>query len=410
MSGSATLRFAGVYALLTSLEIVGETLPVKLLHYGCKPLLMLSLLVYLYTSRPKEGMTRSLRWIVAGLFFALAGDVFLMIREVDLFAPGLASFLLMQLCYIAAFRISIREGGKVLSLRQVVSKALPFVIYLAVFLYFLYTPLMRNPATASLWVPVVVYVLCISSMGILATLRRGSVPAASYRRVLAGALLFMLSDSLIAINKFMVPVPAGALLVMSTYAAAQYGIVTGMLVSAFAGWQKKSSGLQHFFLNMKPIRNRLPGFKATCILVGVLNIIFAGSMFAQGVIKSMAQFKVPSVVLASPHYEDAMFFVFLHMFMIGALVIMIGILAEDPLKKVWVARALVLMHLVYAYFDIRSSDTYFGNALYQGPSSVVPVYIDLFYVVLFLRLSFAREQQEVVPVTGRRKQKLTRLS
>ena len=133
----------------------------------------------------------------------------------------------------------------------------------------------------------------------------------------------------------------------------------------------------------------IPGFKATCIIVGTLDILLAGSMFAKGVIKGMAEFKVPPAQLASPHYADAMFWVFLHMFMIGVLIITIGLLAENPAKKVWAARALVLMHCVYAFLDIQTSDNYFGNALYQGPRSVIPVFIDVLYILLFLRLSFA---------------------
>ena len=138
------------------------------------------------------------------------------------------------------------------------------------------------------------------------------------------------------------------------------------------------------------LKKLLPGFKTSCFMVGSLDILLAGSMFAKGVMKGMAEFKVPENLLASPYYSDAMSWVFLHMFMIGVLLIMIGILAENPVKQVWVARVLVLMHVVYAYLDIRSSDNYFGNALYQGSSSVIPVFVDLFYILLFLRLSVFR--------------------
>jgi hypothetical protein len=59
----------------------------------------------------------------------------------------------------------------------------------------------------------------------------------------------------------------------------------------------------------------------------------------------------------------------------------------------------VVMHCVYAFMDIRTSDNYFGSALYQGPASVVPVFIDLFYILLFLRLSFPRTQKKPERVT-----------
>lgn len=147
---------------------------------------------------------------------------------------------------------------------------------------------------------------------------------------------------------------------------------------------------------MRSLQKLLPGFRATCLLVGSLNILLAGSMLIKGVIPGMAEFKVPAPILASPHYEDAMLWVFLHMFMIGVLVMLIGLLAENPVKQVWVARVLVVMHSVYAFLDIRTSDNYFGNALYQGPESVIPVFIDLFYILLFLRLSFPKRVKEPV--------------
>ncbi|GAA4460168.1 lysoplasmalogenase [Nibrella saemangeumensis] len=229
MPKSSRLRFGGLYAALCILTIAGETIPVKLLLYGCKPLLMLSLMGYLYVNKPAAGFSRSLRWLFIGLFFALAGDVFLMIQEADLFAAGLASFLVMQVCYSIAFRYSVTDNGASFTRRRGMRNALPFLAYLAGFLYLLYDPLLRNPATAPLWIPVVVYVLCISTMSWMATLRRAAAPTDSYRWVLVGALLFMASDSLIAINKFIQPIPASAWLILGTYAAAQYGIVRGML-------------------------------------------------------------------------------------------------------------------------------------------------------------------------------------
>ena len=150
---------------------------------------------------------------------------------------------------------------------------------------------------------------------------------------------------------------------------------------------------------MRFVKKMLPGFRATCLIVGTMDILLASSMFAKGVMRGMAEFKVPQQQLSSPHYADAMSWVFLHMFMIGVLIIAIGLLAENPAKKVWAARVLVLMHCVYAFLDVRTSDNYFGNALYQGPGSVIPVFIDLFYILLFLRLSFPKKAEKSYQLT-----------
>lgn len=145
---------------------------------------------------------------------------------------------------------------------------------------------------------------------------------------------------------------------------------------------------------MRLPKKRILDFRTTCLIVGTLDILLAGSMFAKGVMRGMAEFKVPSQQLNSPHYADAMSWVFLHMSMIGVLIITISVLAENPVKKVWAARVLVLMHCVYAFLDVRTSDNYFGNALYQGPGSVIPVFIDLLYILLFLRLSFLKKAEK----------------
>ena len=49
----------------------------------------------------------------------------------------------------------------------------------------------------------------------------------------------------------------------------------------------------------------LPGFRSSCLSVGVLYVVLAGSILLRGVEASMAPFGVPRVVLGAPHYENA---------------------------------------------------------------------------------------------------------
>ncbi len=150
---------------------------------------------------------------------------------------------------------------------------------------------------------------------------------------------------------------------------------------------------------MSAIKKFLPGFRTTCFIVGGLDIFLAGSIHLQGVMNVMAKYKVPADLLASAHYNDAMSWVFLHMIMIGILIIMIGTLAEDAVKKLWAARVLVVMHLVYLISDISTSDNPFGNGLYKGEESVIPVFFDILYVLLFLRLSFGKVSKRSAEVS-----------
>lgn len=216
-----------VFTLITILEIIGDMANIGLLHYGCKPLIMLLLIAYAQQHRRLIRRYASLRWLFVGMFFALGGDVFLMIPGIDLFPLGLASFLVMQVCYILSFIRSVSEAGQPLQWSGKLVPLCIFVLYGFAFLYVLYAPITEREATKALWPAVIVYAICICSMGIAATLRYNAVAANSFTPVVAGAILFIISDSALALNKFWQPFGWSTPLVMSTYAAAQYLIVTG---------------------------------------------------------------------------------------------------------------------------------------------------------------------------------------
>jgi len=80
--------------------------------------------------------------------------------------------------------------------------------------------------------PVLIYILVILAMGITAFNREGAVSKKSFRLVGTGAILFMLSDSLLAWNKFVEPIELAPVFVLSTYGIAQLMIVSGMLAQA----------------------------------------------------------------------------------------------------------------------------------------------------------------------------------
>jgi uncharacterized membrane protein YhhN len=77
---------------------------------------------------------------------------------------------------------------------------------------------------SALYVPVVVYVLVLASMGGQAVVRArqhaGDALARSAQWAMTGALLFMVSDTLLAWNRFRIAIPLSALWVLATYYAA----------------------------------------------------------------------------------------------------------------------------------------------------------------------------------------------
>ncbi len=141
---------------------------------------------------------------------------------------------------------------------------------------------------------------------------------------------------------------------------------------------------------------RLPRFKAVCMSVGALNVLLAGSLFAKGLGPSMAEFQVPAAVVASPHYIDALTWVYTHMIVLGLVIMVVGWYADSPRFKQAFARCMLGAHTVYAYLDFRSSDSALGNGLYQGPASVIPALVCVFMMLCFAYLSFYRPATETL--------------
>jgi uncharacterized membrane protein YhhN len=174
-----------------------------------KPLPIL-LLVVLVAAEPAP-VASSYRWLlVAALVLSMAGDVWLLFPE-RFFVAGLASFLVAHVLYIAAFAPS-GSGDAPASILLA-----PFALFGLAMLAYLWPRLGRDRG------PVVIYVAVIAVMGWRAAVRAiaPATPAPSGTLALAGALLFMLSDGLLAVDRFARRFPGAEAAVMTTYYAAQ---------------------------------------------------------------------------------------------------------------------------------------------------------------------------------------------
>lgn len=130
----------------------------------------------------------------------------------------------------------------------------------------------------------------------------------------------------------------------------------------------------------------LPNFKRTFLIAGYTFTLLPLSLFIKGLMKSMAEFKVPELILNSSHYFDAILWVYVHMTVIGLLILTIGYSVNDLNKQKWIATLLFLVTAFYVYLDFRSADWVYGNALYKGESSIIPAIIGLLVNLLFFQL------------------------
>lgn len=206
-----------VFLLASAGELTSQFIDYPMLHTICKPLIMISLTAY-YLSATIE---RSIL-VVAAMLCSLAGDVLLM--NDNYFIAGLVAFLTAHVLYIFAYR-QHQDDDQANSLRGVHRIRLAFPILLAgtglvVILY---------PVLGDLKIPVVIYAAVISLMALTALFRYGRTSAQSFWLVFFGAVLFMVSDSVLAINRFLTEINLSGFWIMLTYFSAQYLIVTGLL-------------------------------------------------------------------------------------------------------------------------------------------------------------------------------------
>ncbi len=173
------------------------------LRFTTKPLLMLILL-----------FSGAGGWVRTTLFFSWLGDIFLLGEGQAYFISGLGAFLLAHLCYIFYFLLRRRQQAPRPAWNPYV--IIGVSLYAGLF-YFLLAPHLETALKA----PVFVYTWVIAAMFCTSFFVNGWC--------VAGAALFLASDSLLAVNSFVQPFAGASLLVMLTYAAAQLGIVWGSL-------------------------------------------------------------------------------------------------------------------------------------------------------------------------------------
>jgi len=184
--------------------------------------LIIPVLILLFLINLNPLTNRLHAFIVAGLLFSWAGDIILEFSDsnANMFIPGLVCFLLTHIMYLIVF---IKTPGKNSIIGKHSLLLLPVIIYGVTLVIYLYGDLKEMK------LPVIMYALVILLMLAGAINRIEKVKKKSFCLVLAGAILFVISDSAISINKFSFKFEYSGILIMSTYIAAQYLIVKGYI-------------------------------------------------------------------------------------------------------------------------------------------------------------------------------------
>ena len=184
--------------------------------------LIIPVLIILFLANVNPLSNKLQKLMLAGLFFSWAGDAVLEFpgNNSNFFKFGLVCFLLTHLLYLTVFFLT---PGKNPILSNRIYFLIPIIIYGVVFVSYLYAGL------AEMKVPVILYTIIILTMLTAAINRVDKVNKVSYYLVLAGAILFVISDSTIALSKFSHPFESSGIVIMATYIVAQYLIVIGYI-------------------------------------------------------------------------------------------------------------------------------------------------------------------------------------
>lgn len=193
-------------------DLIAVQLNYKIAEYIFKPLIIIWLLAY-FILQLRAVRSNLKKWMIAALLFSWLGDVLLMLQDDNsfFFLLGLSAFLVAHVFYILFFHfIRMKENVK--------SR---WWLLLIVALYYLILISFLSPHLGDMKLPVRIYAIVISFMFMLAMHMSFIKYKNTGRWMMLGALLFVISDSILAINKFYQSFEIAGIVVMLTYGLAQ---------------------------------------------------------------------------------------------------------------------------------------------------------------------------------------------
>ncbi len=161
-------------------------------------------------------------WLVyVGLVFSFLGDLFLSFSGELFFLVGMLAFIGTHICN-GIFFISLQKG-------KLGKGSATYISFLVLLLFSAIVFSQIKPNLGSFELPIIIYMCIICLMAVLATgtLQNPSIKGLAMKFIIPGAGFFVLSDTILAVNKFLFYNPLHDIIVMLTYGLAQYLLVKG---------------------------------------------------------------------------------------------------------------------------------------------------------------------------------------
>jgi uncharacterized membrane protein YhhN len=214
--------FTILYFTILLIDLIAIACNKEVISFVAEPFLIITLAIYFLSNT--RYVARSFRILMfLALFFSFIGDMFLFIeKEAEaFFIAGIVCFLFTHLAYIGFF-LKIRYTNLPLP-----DCKWPFIFLTeAALLLFIFSML---PYLADMSIPVIIYSIFLS-FTLLTSIHAFRLKEQSIGWFcISGAILFVASDTLEAIDHFYHTVPAGNFFITLTYALAQWGLCAGGL-------------------------------------------------------------------------------------------------------------------------------------------------------------------------------------
>ena len=207
-------RFLVFFILVSFLYVIGILLDNDFIKFISKPLIMLSLLLYYIKS-----VQRKSKLFIGAVLFSFLGDILLLFDSELFFMLGLVSFLIAHILFISMVVGMLNKS----SIQQKIFATMPFM-----FTYVGLLVLLKE-SLGEMLIPVVIYGLVISVFGVVSLLNHLILKSKASQYLIFGAAFFVVSDSLLAINKFYESQEYYPVIVIITYIIAQYLICKSVI-------------------------------------------------------------------------------------------------------------------------------------------------------------------------------------
>ncbi|MFT5249001.1 MAG: putative membrane protein YhhN [bacterium] len=195
------------FIIFCLVDFFGIYLEKQMIINFAKPMLMITLSWYYYSNTKKINIHFTL-----GLFFSFLGDVLLLGTGETYFIFGLLFFLIAHIFYIIMVIKMIRNTKP----KEFIIACIPFLLLFIVLINVLYAGL------GSMKIPVIVYAMTISFFGIVSLILYLQTKTKTSLLLVVGVLIFITSDTILALNLFYKKQSFYPLLIMLTYVLAQY--------------------------------------------------------------------------------------------------------------------------------------------------------------------------------------------